>query len=495
MSALNLPKTLPSNVSSHPVTSDFCKKAPIRIIPSTGGTDITAGGTAVFSFPQAKVLQLSSFRLNFQAETTATSSAVAGFPKYIACLISQMEIFCNGVSVQNITNYNQIYKIMRDFSSDNSKFTSKLNNNSDPSSQTVMANTGVITRYNTYANTGVENVNQFKRMYCIDDWIGFFDAEKMPDGGDVLNTNAVGSFEVHITFAPDSVLWNNGVTSPTYKIKNLTGWIDSLEYTGDTYITALEAKLTAGNHLMPFKNYRWYQGTDTTNSAVTTIRVTENTVSLDKLIFTYLDKDRATQDLLRLGDQSKIIGASGTEAQLLTDMTAINNADSVPKSTFCYEYLKSIKNPYLLNSSRFFRRNGTGLGYDATRTKTALIQFEVDSQDMHNPMDVNTAYEETLKAFELNRDNLHKTDVGIQEMETYLRDFFVCAYSLSHLGEKKGNYLVSGIDTIATAVNVAVKVTENGGIANHANQGATPVLITEFTSVLQIGSGRAIKVW
>lgn len=485
--------SVPSNMTSQPKYMTNYSKMPIRIIPSTGQTDITAGGTSVFQLPQAKVLQLSSFRLNFNAETNGTAGAVVGFPKYMACLISQIEIFCNGISVQNLTNYNQIYKILRDFNSDNAKF-QKLNNNADPSTQSVLANTGSITRYNTYASTGVDVVNQFKKMYCIDDWVGFFDSETMPDGGDFLNTNLVGSFEVHITWSPNAVLWTNGIASPTYTIKNLTGWIDAVEMKDDSYIRAIEAKLASGKHVMPFKNYRWYQGSDTTNNATTTIRVTENTQSLDKLLFTYIDKDRNTVDALRLGDQTKIVGSSADAGTLLTNANLLNTDVNIPQSLFNYEYLKSVKNPYLLNSSRFFRRNGTGLGFNTDRDKSALIQFELDSQDLHNPMDINTTYEETLKAFELNRDNLYKTDAGIQTMETYLRDFFVAAYSLSHIGEKKEGHLISGVDTLSTAINVAVKVTENGGVANHANQSATPVLITEFTSQLEIGSGRACRV-
>lgn len=481
-------------------------KMPIRIIPNNQGT-LRAGDTAVFQFPQAKILQRSSFRLQFKASTNGVLAAAAaggvpavvaqvnGFSKYISTLISQIEIFCNGVSVQNITNYNQIYKIMRDFSSDYEMYENKPYNNSDPSVDYAMTNEGVITKYNTYTTTGVLPVNQFKRDYIVDDFIGFFDKEDLTEGNDFFNTNLVGSFEVHITFAPNSVLWKQdaGAIVPTYEITDLYGWVDAVEFKDETYIRAIESKLLSGSHIIPFKNYRWYQGADTNATKETTIRVTENTQCLDKLLFTYLDSTRNTPNTLQLGNQGQIVGTSADAGALLAAQNHINEDGWIPEKCFNYDYLKSVKHPNLLNSSIFFRRNGVGLGYNDTRSATALIQYEIDSQDLHNPMPIASVYEETLKAFGLHQANLHKCNPAISNVDLYLKDFFVSAYSLSHLYNKPDGYLLSGVDTLATAMNIAVKVT-NQALGGHANQTSTPVLITEFTSLLEIGAGRAVKV-
>lgn len=487
--------SIPSNMSSSVKTMKNYSKMPIRIIPNNQGT-LSAGDTCVLQFPQAKVIQRSSFRLQFKASViSATDASLIGFPKYIASLISQIEIYCNGVSVQNITNYNQIYKIMRDFSSDYEMYENKPFNNSDPSVDYVMDNAGTITKYNTYANTGVLAVNQFKRDYIIDDFIGFFDKEDLTEGNDFFNTNLVGNVEVHITFAPVSVCWrqNGGVIVPEYQITDLYGWVDAVEFKDDTYIRALETKLASGSHIIPFKNYRWYQGADTNATKETTIRVTENTQCLDKLLFTYLHSTRTTVNTLQLGTQAQIPAVPADEAALFIAQNHINNDGWIPAKCFNYDYLKSVKHPNLLNTSIFFRRNGVGLGYNDARTATALIQYEIDSQDLHNPMPIASVYEETLKAFGLNQRNLHKCNPAISNIDLYLKDFFVSAYSLSHLYNKKDGYLLSGVDTQATAMNIAVKVS-NQALLGNAAQTSTPVLITEFTSLLEIGNGRAIKV-
>lgn len=191
---------------------------------------------------------------------------------------------------------------------------------------------------------------------------------------------------------------------------------------------------------------------------------------------------------------------------LITETVATNEATSlpiingvrqghVPKAFFNYEYLKSTRDTSLLNSSRFFRRTGVGLGYNADRTRTAQIQFELDSQDLHNPMDMVSAYEETKKCFQLDYNNIHKANPGITDFNTWLKDFFVCAYSVSHVGGKTKGYLVSGVDTMATAVNIAVKVTNAPRTAaGNASNGGIPMLITEYTSMLLIGDGRSVAV-
>ena len=486
--------SLPSNVKGTKLShmQNF-SKTQIRMTPSTGSTTVKAGDTTVFKLPSAKVVDLATLRFNFHAKTSGTSTQMVGLPKHVSSLISQFEIWCNGISIMNIPRYNHIYNILRDYSSDYEKYQRKLLNNADPSVDYVMDKTGAITKYNTYTTTGVELVNTFEKDYCIDDFIGFFDFSD-DERQSFFNTNLVGDFEIHLTWATDKVLWGQQ-TAGNYSITNLIGWIDAIDFKDGSFTSALESKISGdGVHYMPFKNYRSYTGENTTNSKITTIRVVENTNSLDKLIFTYLDPAMNTISNLQLGDPTNIVDSSATEADGLVALNALNtNNKKIPKSLFNFEYLKATKNPHLLNTSRYFRRSGLGLGYNDTRTQTALIQFELDSQDLHNPMDIVNVYEETLKAFELNYNNIHMANPGINNLESWLKDFFVSAYSVSHVGGNKKGYLVSGIDTQASAINVAVKVS-NQAMDTDASQAGTPFLITEMTSFLKIGGGRSVSL-
>ena len=121
-----------------------------------------------------------------------------------------------------------------------------------------------------------------------------------------------------------------------------------------------------------------------------------------------------------------------------------------------------------------------------------MVQFEVDSQDMHNPMDLASCYEETLKAFDLNYNNINKANPGLKNLEGYCKYFYACAYSLNHNSNAKDPYVISGVDTGSTAINIAVKVTNS--VRTHANYVASPMLITEMTSELLIANGRVVAL-
>eukprot|EP00961_Rhodomonas_salina_P210071 2836653-Rhodomonas_salina.1 len=52
-----------------------------------------------------------------------------------------------------------------------------------------------------------------------------------------------------------------------------------------------------------------------------------------------------------------------------------------------------------------------------------------------------------------------KINPGIIDINRYEKDFYAVALSTSHINDKRPDFLISGKDTQATAMNVAVKIT------------------------------------
>lgn len=409
-----------------------------RILPSTGNAPVQAGNVSIFQMPQASVINMRSFRLNFHAQTSGDAANGVYFPKYMASLISRIEIFINGVSIQNIQNYNDIYHILRDYSRDYDKYASKLCNNAHPE----------ITKKSLTAAGAVEDrtglpLNQDVGDYCIDEWCGFL--ETCPE---FFNTNLVGNMEVHITWADNAVLSKTaGATNPSYTLSKLVAWVDTVHFKDDSYLRELDRILqTEGELVIPYKNYRSYLGSTTANSKESTTRISESTQSLDKVMLTFLPTTRSTNDVL--------------------------NTD--------------------INNSKYFQRSGLGLGSDTNGVYNPSIQFEINSQDVSNPLSLVEAYQETLKAFELDRDNMKKANPLINSLEAYEKNFFVTALSTSHLNSpKETKNIISGMDTQSTNLNVAVKTTQSKATDNA--QAAQPMIITEMTSLLRIAPGRQVS--
>ena len=78
-------------------------------------------------------------------------------------------------------------------------------------------------------------------------------------------------------------------------------------------------------------------------------------------------------------------------------------------------------------------------------------------------------------------------------MSVFQKDFYVCGFSTSHIGNKDKLYsLISGRDTMATSLNLTVKSTSSG--TNNAQGGCIPYVITKFTSVLHVTGERNVLV-
>lgn len=440
---------LPTNFEDKTAFFKAYSKTINRIIPSTGQSDVSAGGVTIFSLPQASVVSLKSFRLNFHAKTNGTADKICNFPRFMSSMIERLEIFCNGVSITNITNYGTIYNITRDFSKDYPKYAAKKANNADPSKDSVMAADGtVVSATGLKAPCAVGTpaqkliVNSGENDYCIDDWVGFLDSAP-----EFFNTNLVGNMEIHITWAPNSVLAGT-VDTPEYTISKLIGFIDVIHFKDDAYINELDRKLSSGEIALPYKNYRSYLGAVTSQNKTCTTRITESTQSLDKIMLTFLPTNRTTKDIL-------------------------------------YDNI---------NSSKYYQRSGLGLGFNDARTSSGTVQYEINSQLVCNPLTMVEVWEETMKAFELDRDNYKHMNPLITDLTSYEKDFYLSALSTSHLnGLYEGKTVISGIDTQATSLNISVVCDSASGKTANAAQSAQPLIITEMTAILRIGAGRQIN--
>ena len=474
---------LPTNFSKKiDVLQNYTKEVK-RINPSSFD-NIKPNGDTVLVYP-VLTQDLRTFFLKFNAETGGDATHMVGFPQYMACLIDTLSLYINGTCVSHIPYYNFIYKLMKDFSISFEEAVKRVGDNPDPSILTTRTDAGVVTKYNRYTSTGVAGVNNFSGEYVIDDWIGFL-ATCEPS---IFNVNLVGTMELHIKWADARVLWGDAGATFDYTISSLYGYIDCLDFKDNEYYSAQEKKIAnEGSIEIPFKHYRLQTGTDTTNGKNSTTRFTESTNSLDKVMFTFFDKDRNTNTNLLLGTPTNVFTTFSSNLNQLTgDLNYQLQNGYTPAIDFNFECLSAKNDPHLLNTSRYFRRNGLGM-------KNATVQFELNSKlNPSFPLTLLGQYEETLKAFELNENNItNRMNPAIRDLTRYEKDFYCCALSTSHINDRRDLSLISGLKTQATSINISVQVVQDSG--THANQVGTPVVITETTRILKIGAGRMVSV-
>jgi hypothetical protein len=404
----------------------------------------------------------------------------------MSSLIQSLEIKINGKRVQHINDYNTIYNMLINYSPEYAKVASKLHNNSDPSVQIVYDDitdpaAHTLTKHVVHrVPSASADINGFKKLYCIDDFIGFLNTPKS-----FYNTNSVGDTEIIITWASGNVLWKNaGALVPSYTITNIEAKIDGIDFRDEGYLNQYASKIENGGDVFSFKHYELYFGDELNGTKITNMRITESTTSLNKIFFSYLSSVRETPAPLQLGDAINAAGAN---------TAALIVAGGVPDVNYTYDTLVSLKNPSTLNTSEYFRQSGYGMG--GISGKGAEITFKIDGQDAYTGLNFINAYAETLKTMNLNYDNLHRANPAIKDLFSYEKDFYLVAFSTEHIGGYDPNRvsLVSGIDTNASSINLEIQV-KNLERGLHANMSSKPVILTETTKILTIGAGRMVSI-
>lgn len=363
-----------------------------------------------------------------------------------------------------------------------------VSTNADPSSRVIVGNDGTLTRQSFHVNAAVTQdnatLNRAIDTYCIKDWVGFLGSCRPS----IIDTNLFGSFEIRMRLAPNNVLWrNSGAENITYSVSDLYAYINRIDWKSPDYYSLYDAMLAkSGSMNIPYNNFRCHIGNALTDSKTNIMRFTESCQSLNKVIWTYRTSAYNTIAPLQLANDAA--AASGAAAaDIVTDL---NNNTSVPRKLANYETFLSMDYAPLYNSSQYFRRNGLGLG-SSDGSYNGVAQLEVNSQLIPSyPLTLPMVYQETLKAF-----NLLANDKGIhsamKNMAHYERDFFVGAFALSHFNNNDSQYLISGFDSQATSIQLALHVTNNRTTTNAAAS-ATPVVFTSMDSVLKVSAGRQI---
>lgn len=474
-------RVLPSNFNSKVHYLPNYSKSPIRILPQQSGT-LKNNQILKVILPVGVVLDLSTFAIHFDFVAKQGGADVAdqngvGMGKYTASLIDTCEIFCNGRAIQTIQQYNRIYSILKDFKSNQDSQLRKLSNNSDPSVIYSLADSGAITKTITRFAPAAGSKFDFSGRYVIDDFIGFLNCKP-----NIIDTNLTGAIELNFRLAGPEVLFHVGAatTAVSYEISNVICYCDAIYFKDENYYSEIKMLMQQSDGLkVVYDNYGVYTGNTIAlangASKTCTVKCTENCKSLDYILWTYFDTTSTGLQELVLGDDA--VGTS----------TANYASGYVPASRYTFDNLVRLHDSSLLNNSVYFRRNGVA--------KDLKVEFVINSQPVTVPMNLQEQWEETQKCFEIHLDSdNHEINPAIHSMAVFQKDFYVCGFSTSHIGNKDANLipLVSGRDTMSTSINIVVNSTETGGAGVNTHGGCQPYVITKFTSILHITAERSV---
>lgn len=281
-----MPMALPHNLEFS--ASQLAGYSRNRFKLETTSSDTASSGRIVtVNLPQSSIIDLKSFRFFFDANagtgTASNTSNINGLlPDGAESLISRVEVFINGVQVQQgTTEYNTIARVVNlgGESMDQKRSLGRLGRHE-----------GIYSGDGGNANVFVGGSNGEVATLCIDNWKGFLGQSATR----FLPTDVLGTIQVRLTFAPDAVLsgcisgsnavdspLDSATTAPTYSISNMYFTVDTI-VVGDAYNEVIRQQMANSYLPLNYKEYYMFINSGITSKSYAN-RFSLSSGSIDKL--------------------------------------------------------------------------------------------------------------------------------------------------------------------------------------------------------------------
>ena len=487
-------------------------KATVPITPSIGQAPVKAGDTIIVELPFNTVIDLTTFIMEFDGETTDNGKITTGptnhrqtrfFPRNTASIIEQLDVEVNGQSRFSCNNYGLLYNTLFDLTcAQDSLNRRKVGENADPSSKYYTDATGNVRERRGYSIGNVTNDTvSDKDHYVIRSWLGL-----LSPSTSIIDTNLLGSVVIKIRLAPPTCLIlgaqcdtsvnniaenadNNetGVvvsaasgdatpinsTQPDYTLKNVKFSIVRYQMPADFYASEA-AKLKSGAVFkLWFSNYTIQSCPRVrANNKQGVNRTSISTKSLDWVMGTFRlpDYDTISYPLNSLKPSPSSYGVVGSTKRTWEDQVRAG--------------LRR-----LFNNSRYFARNGSSI----TKTQWTVGFKEEPARNMQQQFD------HVLQHFNIQNDQgAGGMYPGIQSLHHFRETFYCDIVSLT-CNQSETDYVIAGLDTQETPLQITWDVTsEPTGIIDElipdVSKDCTPYLICGYTSCLEMQGGRQITL-
>lgn len=292
----------------------------------------TAGRIITVNLPENALLDMNSFRFHFEMDAGHNSSAscVGLIPQNADAVIGNLEVYVNGIQVQQSTQeYNTLAHTLRlgGWNQDCERTKGRLVNHA-----ALFAAVADTNAFDASTNGSGEKAN-----LVIDQWAGFLNQLSTS----YLPTDLIGQIQIRITLAPNSIL--SGCSSaraadainsteigtpPTYQLDNMYFTVDSI-VVGDAYNQLLRNQLAHSTLPLNYNEYYSFTLPAQANTNFTN-RFSLSSGSIDKILAI---------------NRANVYSTFGTATDLAPTSTYISPLGAVGnKLTGKYFKLESFKN-------------------------------------------------------------------------------------------------------------------------------------------------------
>lgn len=386
-----------------------------------------------FKLPTNTMIDLST--LSFHYDLTTTSTGWCFPPQYSSCIIEQISIDINGITIQQIPMYNQIYKIMGNYTTGDQKFRNSF-----------LENVG-LTDVSPSGTAGVNGAS-----FAIKQWLGLLGSNK------IIDTSILGEITVSMRLVPN-IAFMSSVTTSTYSLSSLSVQFDSCNLDNPVYQQSIYRQLEQGGLKWGFQNIITNFGGSSTLPVSQTFSV--STQSLDYLIGTILQADYNTAGnaYVQSASTSHYFNHGCTAAGTITN--AVYQIGTINIPNFRCTIPEQLS--YTLDSLGL---NGDITGRSSENFKAAIGYNTPQS----------TA-------------GLTNGGNSVAGLYSNYANGNYCFASKLCVGDKSNGPIISGLSTMGTNTTINFRVDGTSGSTAYI-----PLVFAVCTSVMTIGAGRQISL-
>lgn len=262
-----------------------------------------------FKLPNT-VIDLKTLNFIFEFTTSAVGSKTSVyqnryFPRLSSSILGSVAVYINGVLVDNIQNYNQLFCLLYDAQSAATTSSLRYQEANDPSFKSTVSNTGTITNTIQGVSTGAADDSDISRQFSVRSWIGFLGSLNTS----VIDVSKIGEVVLEFTMSPTSIIWKGAqpaggaadanLATQNYTVKNYYMTVNRISFGDDLYSSYIDNLISTGRYKLTYLTYLNARGSSVVKTTNPTLQLSVNANTLTKIIATCVPSTYTTESLLQ----------------------------------------------------------------------------------------------------------------------------------------------------------------------------------------------------
>jgi hypothetical protein len=288
-------------------------------------------------------------------------------------ILGSVAVYINGVLVDNVQNYNQLFCLLYDAQSAATTSSLRYQEANDPSFKSTVSNTGTITNTIQGNSAGSTDDSDISRQFSIRSWIGFLGSLNTS----VIDVSKIGEVVLEFTMSPATIIWKGAqpaggaVAAPSvqnYTVKNYYMTVNRISFGDDLYSSYLDNLISTGRYKLTYLTYLTARGSSVVKTTNPTLQLSVNANTLTKIIATAVPNTYTTESLIQNTSQTLSFNEQMTKPNTYPDL--FNNSIYFKKD-FCGLDTSQIiingvpQTPFPLKLEQIYSENMNILGSDS----------------------------------------------------------------------------------------------------------------------------------